>query len=55
MRVPDAWLGRANMADADEDGIALPGARVRFGEIGGPDRAALVEGMAKGNLSLIHI
>ena len=40
------------MADADEDGIALPGARVRFGEIGGPDRAALVEGMAKGN---IHI
>ena len=40
------------MADADEDGIALPGARVRFGAIGGPDRAALVEGMAKGN---IHI
>ena len=40
------------MADADEDGIAIPGARVRFGAIGGPDRAALVEGMAKGN---IHI
>ena len=40
------------MADADEDGIALPGARVHFGAIGGPDRAALVEGMAKGN---IHI
>ena len=40
------------MADADEDGVAIPGARVRFGAIGGPDRAALVEGMAKGN---IHI
>ena len=50
--MPHAWLGRAKMADADEDGIALPGARVRFGAIGGPDRAALVEGMAKGN---IHI
>ena len=40
------------MADADEDGVAIPGARVRFGAIGGPDRAALVEGMVKGN---IHI
>lgn len=52
LRAPHAWLGRAKMADADEDGVAIPGARVRFGAIGGPDRAALVEGMVKGN---IHI
>ena len=38
------------MADMDEDGVSVPTEHVRFGAIGGSDRAAMLEGMAKGNI-----